>query len=104
MSGQATYVCLMTVLIAQVFPENIRNGIVAIAIRNAAQRSSASLDLVGHGGLSSPVHQPSCGPGGCVAETKLYDEVTTLKLSHSEHVSRDDHHRLKIMAAHHVGL
>ena len=70
----------------QEFPENIRNGIVAIAIRNAAQRSSSSMDihatangLAGHAGAglaSSPVHLPSCGAAlSGTHETKLYEEV-----------------------------
>lgn len=57
----------------------------AIAIRNAAQRSSSSVDMLAQGPAASPVHMPGCGGlGGAAAptgahtsygETKLYEEV-----------------------------
>ncbi|KAJ1531533.1 hypothetical protein ONE63_000208 [Megalurothrips usitatus] len=68
-------------IIFEVFPENIRNGIVAIAIRNAAQRSG--VDVLANGG-SPGAAGVGVGPhpgglglhGGCMAEAKLYDEVS----------------------------
>ncbi|XP_034253450.1 uncharacterized protein LOC117652550 [Thrips palmi] len=74
-------------IIFEEFPENIRNGIVAIAIRNAAQRSSSSMDIMGNGQgsgpVSSPVHLPGCGGAathaGWGAETKLYEELSLVR-------------------------
>lgn len=77
-------------IIFEVFPENIRNGIVAIAIRNAAQRSASSLDLLtgphgAPGGVSTPTAPYAPGAHrGCLAEAslsevKLYDELSLVR-------------------------